>query len=73
MNNFQTDWLNKWATYTPNRMFLREHQRDIQWSYYDFNNRTNALAQYLKEQYNINKGDRIAICSKTDSSMLFCF
>lgn len=73
MHNFQTDWLSKWAVYTPNRMFLREHQRDIQWSYSDFNYRTNALAEYLKDQYNVKKGDRVAIYSKNKSEHVILF
>lgn len=73
MYNFQTDWLAKWAKYTPNRMFIREHQRDIQWSYSDFNNRTNALAEYLINQYHIKKGDRIAIYSKNKSEHIILF
>ena len=73
MYNFQTDWLAKWAKYTPNRMFIREHQRDIQWSYSDFNNRTNALAEYLINQYHIKKGDRIAIYSKNKSEHVILF
>jgi len=73
MNNFQTDWLAKWAKYTPNRMFLREYQRDMQWSYSDFNNRTNALAEYLVSQYKAKKGDRIAIYSKNKSEHVILF
>ena len=73
MFNFQTDWLSKWAKFTPNRMFLREHQRDVQWSYSDFNNRTNALAEYLVNQYKIQKGDRIAIYSKNKSEHVTLF
>src|SRR5690606_30098232 len=73
MHNFQIDWLNKWATYTPNRMFIREHYRDVQWNYFDFNNRTNALAKYLQTQYKIGKGDRIAIYSKNKSEHVILF
>ena len=73
MHNFQTDWLAKWATYTPNRMFLREHQRDMQWSYSDFNLRTNSLASYLVDQYKIKKGDRIAIYSKNKAEHVILF
>lgn len=73
MHNFQTDWLDKWATYTPNRMFLREHQRDAQWNYFDFNLRANALAEYLVDQYKIKKGDRIAIYSKNKSEHVILF
>ncbi|MBE0551984.1 MAG: long-chain fatty acid--CoA ligase [Ignavibacterium sp.] len=73
MHNFQTDWLPKWAKYTPNRMFLREHQLDMQWSYSDFNLRTNSLAVYLVDQYKIKKGDRIAIYSKNKSEHVILF
>ena len=73
MHNFQTDWLAKWAKYTPDRMFLREHQRDIQWSYSDFNGRTNSLAAYLVDQYKIKKGDRVAIYSKNKSEHVILF
>jgi fatty-acyl-CoA synthase len=73
MHNFQTDWLAKWATYTPNRMFLREHQRDMQWSYSDFNLITKSLASYLVDQYKIKKGDRIAIYSKNKAEHVILF
>jgi len=73
MHNFQTDWLVMWAKYTPNRMFLREHQRDLQWTYSNFNCRTNALANYLVDQYKIKKGDRIAIYSKNKSEHVILF
>lgn len=73
MHNFQTDWLSKWAKYTPDRMFLREHQRDMQWSYSDFNARTTSLAVYLVNQYKIRKGDRVAIYSKNKSEHVILF
>ncbi|MEO8231870.1 MAG: AMP-binding protein [Ignavibacteriota bacterium] len=73
MHNFQLDWLANWAKYTPNRMFLREHQRDVQWNYSDFNLRANALADYLYNQYKIKKGDRIAIYSKNKSEHVVLF
>lgn len=73
MHNFQLDWLANWAKYTPNRMFLREHQRDVQWNYSDFNLRANALADYLLNQYKIKKDDRIAIYSKNKSEHVILF
>lgn len=73
MNNFQIDWLANWAKYTPNKMFLREHQRDVQWNFLEFNLRTNALAEYLQDHYKIKKGDRIAIYSKNKSEHVILF
>jgi len=67
------DWLQKWSKYTPNRLFLREHDRNIDWTYLDFNNRTNALAHHLIDKYNIKKGDRIAVYSKNNSEYVLLF
>ena len=67
------DWLKKWAKYTPNQLFLREYDRNIEWTYSDFNNRTTALAHHLIYKYNIKKGDRIAIYSKNNSEYVLLF
>jgi len=67
------DWLQKWAKYTPNRLFLREYDRNIDWNYSNFNNRTNILAHHLIEKYNIKKGDRIAVYSKNNSEYVLLF
>jgi fatty-acyl-CoA synthase len=64
-NNF--DWLQKWSKYTPNRLFLREYDRNIDWTYSDFNHRANNFAQHLIENHSIKKGDRIVIYSKNHS------
>lgn len=63
----QRDWLQKWAKYTPNRLFLREHDRNIDWTYSDFNNRVMAMAHHLLDDHKIKKGDRIAVYSKNNS------
>lgn len=62
--NFQIDWVAKWAKYTPNRMFLREHDSGMEWTYYDFNTRANSLANYFVNELKIKKGDRVAVYSK---------
>lgn len=73
MLNFQTDWLAKWAEYTPERMFIREHNRNISWTYEDFNNRAGLFARYLTDEYKIKEGDRIAIYSKNSSEHVLLF
>ncbi len=71
MNHF--DWLAKWAKYTPNRMFLKEHERNLQWSYSQFNMRANSLAKFFTEELNIVKGDRIAVYSKNRAEYVLLF
>ncbi len=62
--NFQIDWVAKWAKYTPNRMFIREHDTGIEWTYSNFNHRANSLANYFVDELKIKKGDRVAVYSK---------
>jgi len=59
-----TDWLAKWAYYTPNKLFLREYNRNLEWTFLQFNQRTNALANYLTKEIGIKEGERIAVYSK---------
>ncbi|MBE2278911.1 MAG: AMP-binding protein [Ignavibacteriaceae bacterium] len=64
MNNYQIDWLAKWAKYTPGKLFLREYFRNIEFSFKDFNIRASSLALYLKNELELKKGDRLAVYSK---------
>jgi fatty-acyl-CoA synthase len=73
MYKVETDWLKKWAKYTPDRMAFREHQRNIEWSYFEFNNRTNLIANYLTEKFNLKKGDRVAVYSKNRAEYVSLF
>lgn len=69
----QTDWLAKWAYYTPNKLFLREYNRNFEWSYSQFNARTNALANYLVHELGLHKGERIAVYSKNRAEYVLLF
>lgn len=73
MYNFQTDWLSKWAYYTPNKFFLREHNRNLEWTFLQFNERANALANYLTKELGIKEGDRIAVFSKNRAEYVLLF
>lgn len=73
LHNFQTDWLAKWAYYTPDKFFLREHNRNLKWSFSEFNKRTNALANYLTKELGVKIGDRIAVYSKNRTEYVQLF
>jgi len=68
-----TDWLAKWAHYTPHKLFLREHERDITWTYADFNKRANALASFLTNELLLQPGERIAVYSKNRAEYVLLF
>jgi fatty-acyl-CoA synthase len=69
----QTDWLGKWAYYTPKKLFLREYNRNLEWSYAQFNERTNALVNYLTLELGLKKGERIAVYSKNRAEYVMLF
>ncbi len=69
----QTDWLAKWAYYTPNKLFLREYNRNLEWSFIQFNERTNALANYLTTEIGVQEGDGIAVYSKNRAEYVQLF
>lgn len=57
------DWLGKWAVYTPDRLFLREHSDSNEWTYAEFNHCAEQCAEYLSTELRINKGDMVAVYS----------
>lgn len=70
---FETDWLKKWSHYTPQKMALREYHSQLEWDYWDLNQRVNALAVYLTQDLKLKKGDRIAVYSKNRAEYVFLF
>ncbi|GMU87241.1 MAG: acyl-CoA synthetase [Ignavibacteriales bacterium] len=73
MNNLQFDWLAKWALYTPNKFFLREYDSGKEWSFSDFNNRANHLAEYLTEEVKLSRGSRLAVYSLNSAEHILLF
>ncbi|MCA9734452.1 MAG: long-chain fatty acid--CoA ligase [Deferribacteres bacterium] len=70
---FETDWIARWALYTPNKLALREYQRSLEWRYGELNERLDALAHFLKDEWQLKKGDRIAVFSKNNAEYVFLF
>ena len=69
----EVDWLAKWAVYTPERMFLRDHQRDVSWTYAKAQQRALAMAVHLQGQEGIRRGDRVAVYSPNCSEYVFLY
>ncbi|MBC8376077.1 MAG: long-chain fatty acid--CoA ligase [FCB group bacterium] len=63
MTQHAHDWLARWAFYTPDKKFLREHVSDRSWTYGQFNEASRRCARYLQDEMNLSKGDRLAIYS----------
>lgn len=73
MPPIETDWLKKWAQYTPGGLALREYDRGLEWNYREINRRVNCLANYLANDLGLKKGERIAVYSKNCAGYVFLF
>jgi fatty-acyl-CoA synthase len=73
LSNCQTDWLAKWAIYTPNRFFLREYETGREWTYSEFNKCVNHIVEKLISENNIKPGDRLAVYSTNNIEYVALF
>jgi fatty-acyl-CoA synthase len=73
MQPVHLDWVRKWAHYLPDKMALREHERDRQWNYGELNRYSDAIAAWLINELAVQKGDRIAVYSRNCAEYVFLF
>ncbi|MCH8494783.1 MAG: long-chain fatty acid--CoA ligase [Balneolales bacterium] len=69
---FITDWIGRWALYAPNNVLL-ELDGGRSWTYAQAHNSVNQLANILRDEYHVSKGDRVAILSQNEPEYLFLF
>ncbi len=67
----ETDWLAKWAHYTPERLFLRDHRRQTEWTYGRAQRRAQAVAGFLQNDCGIVRGRRVAVLATNCSEYVF--
>jgi fatty-acyl-CoA synthase len=67
----ETDWLAKWAHYTPDRLFLRDHGRNTEWTYGQAQRRAQAVAGFLQNDCGIVRGRRVAVLATNCSEYVF--
>ncbi len=67
----ETDWLAKWAHYTPERLFLRDHRRQTEWTYGQAQRRAQAVAGFLQNDCGIVRGRRVAVLATNCSEYVF--
>jgi fatty-acyl-CoA synthase len=67
----ETDWLAKWAHYTPERLFLRDHRRQTEWTYGRAQQRALAVAGLLQQEAGVRRGQRVAVYAPNCSEYVF--
>jgi fatty-acyl-CoA synthase len=73
MDIWQQDWISKWALYSPNKIAIQEHESGKEITYKSLNDCANGIAQYLNSEYNIVKGDRVAVLAEYDIEYVALF
>lgn len=63
MNVPHSDWIGKWAQYSPDKVALREVETEVHISYKALNAMAERMAGRLHHTYGLQHGDRIAVLS----------
>ncbi|MEO0007802.1 MAG: hypothetical protein RJA20_1998 [Bacteroidota bacterium] len=73
MEVWQQDWAAKWAVYSPEKIAIREHERDRTLTYGQLNRLANRLVRYLRSEYQLVKGDRVAVLAEFSLEYIIAF
>jgi fatty-acyl-CoA synthase len=69
----RTNWLERWALYTPNKVAIIDDATGRSFTYQQFFEITNRLSCALQQEYQIGKGDRVAALSQNCIEYVFLF
>lgn len=61
------DWLSKRAKLSPDKVALVDAATGRRWTYVQFNERASRFAEFLREEWGIDAGERIAILAPNSS------
>lgn len=58
------DWFERWALYSPDKIAFKEFESQRTLTYQQINFLANATARWLKNDFGLQKGDRIAVLAE---------
>jgi fatty-acyl-CoA synthase len=58
---YQSDWVAKWAVYSPDQIAVKEFESGNSLTYQQLNRAANRLSYELTRSFGLQKGDRIAV------------
>lgn len=61
---YQQDWSAKWALYSPDKVALKEFESGRTLNYGQLNRLGNRLAHFLRREFGVQKGDRVAVLAE---------
>jgi fatty-acyl-CoA synthase len=69
----RTDWLEKWAQYSPDAVALQDNDTGAVHTYADCRTRVLRLAGLLRRNHRVLPGDRVAVLATNDMTTVFLF
>ena len=64
------DWLDKRQKLSPNKIALVDVKANRQWTYKQFNERASRFGEFIRDEWRIKKGERIAILAYNSSNYM---
>ena len=69
----QTDWLKKWARYSPNSVAIKDADTGTEYNYGLLYFLSCKIATHLKDRFDVKRGDRVAVLSTNEIEYLPLF
>lgn len=69
----QQDWSAKWAIYSPHKIAFEEYETARTLTFLELNRLANRLAHHWQKQYQLQKGDRIAVLAENCLEYIILF
>ncbi|GIL18092.1 MAG: acid--CoA ligase [Oligoflexia bacterium] len=69
----ELDWLKRWNMYSPESVALKDGDTGVDYTYKEFFENSCAGAQILSQEFEIQKGDRVAVLSTNEIEYVFLF
>lgn len=69
----ELDWLKRWNMYSPKSIAIKDGDTGRELSYAELFTLAQSGAHYLKEKYQIKKGDRVAVLATNELEYVFLF
>lgn len=73
LDPIELDWLKRWSLYAPASIALQSGEDGRQFTYRELYARSNRIARALRERFDINKGDRIAVVVQNELDYISLF
>lgn len=67
----RTDWLEKWAQYSPSAVALKDADSGREYTYAEANDVVNRTARLLRDGFGVGAGDRFAVLSMNELEYVF--